>query len=220
MYPNSITLPSGKRYIPESLYRVRKWGDPIMSIQGFDTNAIDSSNFQAVPLGKLKDGLVSFGATSAFLAIPRADIERLIALQPADGVTIGEKMNWLVGAGRPYFDGDWKTSASIKWGTIVFGGQPVMIDQVIPLTADFPAGDRRKIDFGRLVCFRAGDWGKSPIDYPYLIQRATAAGMDNKYNDAPRGIMYSPVWSPLGWDFAGTWQPDAFYIPMEWLESS
>ena len=189
--------------------------------QGFDVNFTGTTNFQAVPLWNEVGG---FGAVTNFLSIPRTDVDRLATLQPADNWTLDQKMNWLVAgtSGRPYMFYDaadeWRTAAAVKWGSIAFGGQSVMVDRVDTIQAKPPDGITRPMQMGRLVCFRKTDWDKSFNEAPYWIHQATAAGVNNVYNPMPRGVMYSPLWSPLDWDYPGTVQPSAFYLPMEWLE--
>src|SRR5215813_3558269 len=57
--PDSTSITS-----PSNLYKVKKWGDPIMVEQGFDVNFVNTSNFQAVPLF-IEDG--SCGGVTSFL---------------------------------------------------------------------------------------------------------------------------------------------------------
>src|SRR6185503_9342433 len=60
------------------LYRIRKWGDPVMLNLGFDVDQVKTTNFQAVGLYNKETG---FGGVTNFLHILRADVEKLQAMQ-------------------------------------------------------------------------------------------------------------------------------------------
>lgn len=215
---------------PETeLYRALNWGEePLVSQAGLsalfkqDDGRVVGSNFNPLPI------FSNSGTWSAIvnsLIIPREDIDKLIKLQMRDTASVESKMNWLVYDGyncRPYWcrgTGDWKTAKKIWWGTIVFGGQLVLTDGDATFNTKLPQENTpRDVPMKRLVCFRKSDWGKTHATHPWLIHRATEVNHKDKVNDAPRGIIYSPLWSPLDWDFAGGQQPDAFYIPTDWLK--
>jgi hypothetical protein len=204
----------------EGLWKVRVWGDPIMVKQGFDVDFAGTTNFQAVPL-YIENG--QGGGVSNFLNIPREDIEKLKALQVSDHFPVEHKMEWLCGfRGKIYmFDNqsdNWHTAPSIRWGTIALGGNLVLVDKVVKMTVKPPDKIKREMDMARLVSFRKTDWGKTWQTHPYLVHRAYCAYKRNKFGDAPKGIVYTPFWSPLDWDFVGVQQPQAWYIPFEWLE--
>jgi hypothetical protein len=204
------------------LYKVKTWSsEGVMHAQGFDVRIVKTSNFQAVPLF-IEDG--SGGGVSSFLNIPREDVEKLKGLQVPDNYNLAQKMNWLCGyRGRIYMydeqSDNWELAKSIRWGSIALGGNVVLIDDIVEMTAKPPDGIKRKIQMARLVSFRKTDWGKTWQSHPYLIHRAYCCYKpDNKFGDSPKGIIYTPLWSPLDWDFAGQIQPKAWYLPMEWLE--
>jgi hypothetical protein len=72
----------------------------------------------------------------------------------------------------------------------------------------------------RLVGFRKTDWTR-PLEELLaegLVHRCYCAYKDNRFGDSPKGIIYSPLFSPLDWDFTGAKQPSAFYLPVEFLE--
>lgn len=199
-----------------TLYRVRQYNDPVMLAMGYDINLIAPetlSNFEYVQL--LIPGLGT-GSVSTFCTIQRADIDRLIALQDAEaGVTVERKMNWLVYPGsyeRPYWGGDWRTAAEIRWGVLVFGNQLVKVDRIELMKVKEPNGPKDKImRMGRLVTFGKADWGKTFATDPHLIQRATAVrGHDNFHNEFPRGEIFSPLWSPVDFDLKPVGSAPAF----------
>ena len=189
--------------------------------EGFDVNFVNTSNFQAVPLF-IEDG--SCGAVTSFLHIPHADVEKLQDLQIPDNHTVKQKMNWLCASyrGKIYMydnpNDDWETASVIRWGSIALGGNLVMVEDIVKMVAKPPDGRRREMQMARLVAFRKTDWGKTWQTHPHLIHRAYCAYKNNQFGDSPSGIVYTPLYSPLDWDFAGTYQPKAWYIPLEWLD--
>ena len=220
-----------------TVYHARKWGDPalIAASNGcnYDTAFFKTSNFQVIQIAtETVSGKVAMqSSVSSFLHIPRTDVVKLALLQPTDdGYSVDQKMRWLYGKGRPYLydnsTADWSKALSIRWGHLLFGGQPVMIDRVKSFPIFLQGAKAKTMEqMGRIVCFRKTDWGKSPVDYPYLIQRATAASYsatdktkNNIYNDTVRGVIYSPIWSPLDWKYATTEKVVAFWVPMKFLE--
>ncbi|HEY5731857.1 MAG TPA: DUF5915 domain-containing protein [Anaerolineales bacterium] len=211
------------------LYKALNWGDKILVEQAglsalakTDDGRTVGSNFNPLPI------FSNSGTWSAIvnaLILPREDVDGLIDLQEEDEYTVREKMNWLVYEGnndRPYWckgQGDWKTAKRIWWGTIVFGGQWVLTDGDVTFFTQLPQEKSpRDVPMKRLVCFRKSDWGKTHHTHPWLVHRATQVDDKDRFSDEPRGIIYSPLWSPLDWKFAGNPKLDAFYIPTDWLE--
>lgn len=216
--------------VPDSnLYRVRKWGDPIMIQHGFDVNQSTQTNFQAV--GLYNDGNHEFGAVSSFLRISHDDVMRLKALQIEDDYQDKredwrkQKMNWLCKfRGTIYFfdneSDKWSTARCIRWGTLALGGNLVRVEGTELVRAKLRDGEKREVEMARLKGFRASDWDR-PLDdllAEGLVHRCFCAYRKNRFGDSPKGIVYSPFYSPLEWDFSGTAKPTALYIPVEWLE--
>jgi len=213
-----------------SRYRLRIWGDPVLVKEaGLSVNLVGTSNFQAIGLYNRETG---WGGVTNFLYIPRVDIDRLIALQVEDEYQDkqpdwrSQKMNWLCKArGTIYFTGDapgWKTTNQIKWGTIGLGFNKVTVDGFEDmLIATRGETQKRWRKMARLAGFRRNDWGR-PLDELLeagLIHRCYCAYSGDDIGDTPKGIIYSPFWSPLDWDFAGNAQPKALYVPFNWLEA-
>lgn len=221
--PQMASIPAGTE-----LWMTRSWGDDTLVTQaGLSAQFIlqngekRGSNFNPLPLWT---GNGVWSAIDNFLVIPRADVDRLIALQVADEVSVEQKMNWLVHGGkydRPYWAdgrGDWKTAPDICWGTIAFGGQLVLTDGDATFKTKLPEENVvREVPMKRLVCFRRRDWGVTHESHPWLIQRATQVDHKDQFSDTPRGIIYSPLWSPEDWKFPGNYKPKYFYIPVDWL---
>lgn len=210
------------------VYRVRRWGDPVL---GRSVKDIGVSNFQAVGLyNKIHDDL---GGVANYLRIPHADVDRLKALQVEDEYIDKQpdwrkqKMNWLCKpSGTIYFwsadSGDWTTLPYIEWGTIQLGGNLVCVEAIetinVKLTND---SVKRPYRMARLRGFRAADWSRPLTDLlaDGLVMRCFCAYLPNdKFGDSPKGIVYSPFWSPFDWTFIGPGHtPDALYIPIDWL---
>jgi GH25 family lysozyme M1 (1,4-beta-N-acetylmuramidase) len=214
-----------------TIYRLRKWGDPILVAQsGASIELVPpNSNFQAIGLYNKQTG---WGGVSNFLYIPRADIDKLKALQVEDEYEEkkddwrSQKMNWLCKEkGTIYFTGrdapGWDVAKLIKWGTIALGNNLVGVEGVEEmLIATRGETKKRWRTMARLAGFRKTDWSLSLPELLGLglVHRCYCVyGSDNEIGDTPKGIVYSPFWSPLDWDFAGTSQPQAFYVPMDWL---
>lgn len=185
------------------LYRVRQYNDPMMIAMGYDINQIAPTTLSNFEYVQVHIPGLGTGSVSTHCTILRADIDRLKALQhERDGVTVREKMNWLVYGGeyvRPYWGGDWETAADIEWGVILFANQLVMVDRVEWLKVKVPNSPSDAImKMGRLVTFGKNDWGKTFETHPHLVQRATAVrGKDNIHNEFPRGEIFSLLWSPV-----------------------
>jgi hypothetical protein len=229
---------------PANVRRVRKWGDPIMVQEGgFSTANINGTNFQAV--GLYNKAANWTGGVSNFLRIPHGDIRRLAALQVEDdfldkqpGWNNGygmeswrvQKMNWLIkDRGTIYFwwhhlnSGVWNTIDYAEWGTIAIGNTFVQVLDIETLTV--PGTDKRVRTrtrrMARLAGFRKTDWERPLPELlaAGLVHRCYCAYSGDKLGDTPKGICYSPFWSPRDWMFIGPGQPqpEAFYIPEDWL---
>jgi len=204
------------------LYRTRNWGDPILVKQaGLSAKVAKTSNFNPLPLWSNSG---DWSAVVNSLIIPREDIDRLMKLQVDDGLPIKNKMNWLIWPDhdvRPYWCGDgsgWEKAPKIYWGTISFGNQLVLTDRDDTFTTKLPQeNEARPVPMKRLVCFTKWDWDKTHETHPWLIQQATEVDGNDKFGDKPKGIIYSPLWSPLDWDFYSAYRPQAFYLPTDWL---
>ncbi len=211
------------------LRRVQKWGDPVMVKYGFDVNQVNTTNFQAV--GLYNNGNREFGAVSNFIRISHQEVMRLKALQIEDDYVAkkedwrSQKMNWLCKfRGTIYFfdeDSDqWQSAPFIRWGTLALGGNLVQVEGTEVIEAKMRDGVTREVEMAQLKGFRRSDWGR-PLDELLaegLVHRCFCAYKDNHFGDSPKGIVYSPFYSPGDWDFAGKAKADTLYIPVEWLE--
>lgn len=213
-----------------NMYKIRRWGDPLL---GRSVTGIGVSNFQAV--GLYNKANKTLGGVSNYLRMPKADMNRVMALQIEDEYLEKkdawrlQKMNWLCDkAGSPYFyfhhaqSGDWVTLSYMEWGTIAFGGNIVYIESVEVLDVKLTDGIRRQRPMGKVRSFRTTDWGRPLVELlaEGLVQRCFCAYLPNdKFGDTPKGIVYSPFYSPLDWTFINTTQvqPKEFYIPMQWV---
>ena len=220
-----------------NLYRVRKWGDPIMVAQGgFSVHLIKSSNFQAVKLWSPEGG---WGGVTNFLRIPHDEIMRLAAMQIEDDFELKkpstsktpdrwliQKMNWLCKPdGTIYFSkdmkGNWQIFPSINWGTIALGGNLVAVERTTTVTLKLPnETKKREVKMAKLKGFRPSDWNRPLEDLlaEGLVHRCFCAYKKNHFGDSPKGIIYSPFFSLRDWDFPGKKKPSAQYLPMDWLE--
>lgn len=229
--------------LPSSVYRVRKWGDPIMVQQGgFSVRLIGTSNFQAIGLYNKANN--QQGGVSNYLRIPQIDVKRLAAMQLEDEFVDKkpgwnrsfnmeqwrvQKMNWLSKErGTIYFHfhrnvaGDWSTLSYIEWGTICLGNNYVTVEDVETMNVAIRDNIRRPRQMARLKGFTPSDWDRplQELVAAGLVHRCYCAYLDDdSIGDSPKGIVYSPFWSPKHWQFIGPGQkqPDAFYIPMDWL---
>ncbi|MEW5828757.1 MAG: hypothetical protein AB1846_07690 [Chloroflexota bacterium] len=210
------------------MYRVKRWGDPVLVADAnLTVGGPIKSNFQAVSVWN--DAFRDFGAIEYYLRIPQADVMRLKALQTfPDGYTANQKMQWLGGdpKGRIYMheqNENWDTAEFLRWGTLTLGNNLVQVDKISRFAVHLPAlpaGQKVTLDMGRLVCFTPADWGATHESHPHLIHRAWCVGANNALIDSPKGIVYTPLWSPLHWTFIGPAkpQPTGFWIPMRWLD--
>jgi hypothetical protein len=212
-----------------NMFRIRQWGDPVLEKSVSD---IGVSNFQAIGLYNKANNTV--GGVTNYLRIPHVDVDYLASLQVNDEYIDKQpdwrrqKMSWLAKTrGTIYFwhasTGDWTSLAYIEWGTIGLGGNLVHVDDAETLSVKLPnETTRQNIPMARLRSFRAADMGRPLGDLlaEGLVHRCTCAYLpDDKYGDSPKGIVYSPFWSPQDWTFIGPGQgqPDAWYMPMTWL---
>jgi len=214
--------------LESKLFRVRRWGDPVMAPLGFDVNVVNTTNFQAVGLYNKETG---FGAVTNFIHILRADIDNLRDMQftqVVDGRKFNQKQktDWLCSfRGKIYmYDeqlDDWEKAKRIRWGTLALGGNLVQVGGFENFKVKLPGEDQtREHKMARLVGFRKTDWSR-PLDELLaegLVHRCYCAYKNNQFGDSPKGIVYSPFYSLLDWDFAGAKQPRALYIPFEYLE--
>lgn len=221
------------------IFRVRKWGDPVMVKEGgLSTALIGGSNFQAVGLYNKATG---FGGVSNWLKIESGDVRRLAAMQLEDNYQDkqsgwnqtfnmeawrAQKMNWLAKPkGTIYFwyhsfsSGNWYTLPHIEWGTIALGWNLVRVVGVETLKVKTPDGVIRTREMARLAGFQRSDWGRPLVDLlaEGVVHRCFSAYLGDDIGDSPKGICYSPFFSPQGWDMGGAAQPAAFYLPVTWL---
>lgn len=220
-----------------NVYRIRKWGDPIMvSEGGLSVKLIPSnSNFQAV--GTWNKSNSTMGGVSNYLRIPLADYRKIGGWQPDDEYLdkrtdyVGQKLGYLSGyKGTVYFwfhltpgADDWTDLTTIEWGTIGLGGNLVTVEGIEIQTVKTPDGVRRTREMARLRGFRKTDWAR-PLEALLeegLVHRCFGAYTEaDKFGDSPKGIVYTPFWSPRDWVFIGPGQtqPAEFYVPVDWLE--
>lgn len=223
MFPVSLTI-NDREYKPllsPVIRQVRKWGDPVMVEYGFDVNQVGSTNFQAVKC--FNDGDYTFGGVTAYIRINRDEINKLQALQRPDefGFSSASKMEWLCSfRGSIYmYEGindSWQTAPTIRWGTITLGGNLV---QILGYRTFVVGGEL--IRMARLATFEKSDWNLSldTLLAQGKVHRCYCAYKNNQFGDSPKGIVYSPLFSPKNRDFAGTAEPNYLYIPEVWLES-
>jgi hypothetical protein len=188
---------------------------------------IGSTNFQVVPLYCPEEP--TWSATTKWQRLERSDVDALASLQYDDpDWTIKQKMNWLIYSGkhvRPMWCdglGDWDTAPYIRAGVQVWGGQWVEVSaRTYQFRTSYPNDPTIKYrTMRRVTPFCRADWGKSHATHPHLINRATAAGNNDVYIDAPRGTIYVPAcFSPSDFLLYGRIPVEAWYIPDEWLEA-
>lgn len=229
----SVTLRASKPPVPpepplSSRRLLRRWGDPVMTAWGYDVNQVGTTNWQNIALWNEYTG---YGAISNYLWLGRTEIEYLRSLQFDEVNGVGEfhnqdsKMNWLCrDKGAIYLDaGEWKTIAKIKWGTTAIGGNSVTVEEYRKQRAVDKSQGTHETDvlMARVKCFRKADMGR-PLDdllAEGLVHRCYCVYKNNQFGDSPKGIVYSPMWSPLDWDFGGTYQPSGFWIPAVLMET-
>ena len=214
--------------LESKLFRLRRWGDPVMLKLGYDVDQVKTTNFQAMALYNKETG---FGAVTNFIRIPHDEVDKLRNMQfeqVVDGKTYSKdnKMNWLCSfRGSLYMyenkDDDWPTAANIRWGTVALGGNLVQVDGFEDIKVKLPGEKAAAIHrMARVVGFRKTDWTR-PLEELLaegLVHRCYCAYKGNKFGDSPKGIVYSPFYGPQDWDFSGAKQPSDFYIPTEYFE--
>lgn len=203
----------------QEVYRVRKWGDPVLvDLLGADVNLVGVDNFQVVKTATIGgDGKPYFNDISRTQTVDYAYLE---SLQIDDEYTVEKKMNWLInrdGIGRrPY----WMNGTSnLYFGPLVFGGQLVKLGEEMSAWGQYPNRSKEEwIRFRRLIGIRRADFGKYTYDNsPHFVQRCTEAiGTDNKYNEFVRGEVFHPVWSDL--DFPANYGDGKLWLAVEFLE--
>lgn len=216
----SITAPvSNKRLL-------RRWGDPVMTLWGYDVNQVGTTNWQNIALWNRFTG---YGAVANYLWIERVWIDYLRSIQFASENGVGEwhdedsKMNWLCrDKGAIYLDaGNWETLPRIKWGTTSIGGNNVTVEEyAIQRAEDKSIHKVVDLPMARVKCFRKSDIGRplNSLLEEGIVHQCYCVYKNNGFGDSPKGVVYSPMWSPLDWDFGGTQQPEAFWIPEALLE--
>jgi hypothetical protein len=186
-----------------SIRQVRKWGDPVLiDLLGASVNIVGVENFQTVKLASiLSNGAPDWNDVAKF---QKVDNEYLRSLQyDSDGYTVTQKTNWLGcnnqlegRPSRPY----WRIDNDVFFGTMVFGGQMVLIDPTpVYVIGQFPnRTNKETITLYRLRGLCRSDFAmvaKDPDEFPFWIQHATEAGANDEYNPYPRGVIRHVVWS-------------------------
>lgn len=212
-----------------NLRTIKKWGDPVMVFYGFDVDQAGTTNFQAVKTWN--DGNKTWGAVTNFLRIPHTEVMKLRNMQfdedfNGERYTKDNKMEWLCGhRGNIYMyeneGDDWETAPVIRWGTVSLGGNVVQVERYETIELSIGTEPKRPYEMARLVGFRPSDWDK-PLDRLIsegLVHICSCAYRNNAFSwNTPKGRIYSPFFSPLDYDFAGTAIPTALYLPTIWLE--
>lgn len=237
-----IRMGSSLPVTPSNVRTVRKVGTPIMLKYGYDvTLTAAGSNFQAIDTYNKSTG---FGGISNFLRIPHLDLMKLRALQVEDdfeekrGDGIGQKMKWLMSdRGGVYFQANnWEFVSYVRWGTIITG-RFVYVEGWEDIRAHIPNIGITTARYARLGGFRRTHWdlllddkmNKRP-DFTQRLADLVAAGLihqvwctykNNVVSDrTPKGVIFSPFWSPMDWTLRGPATPQVthLYLPEEQLE--
>lgn len=216
---------------PPALGEIRKlriWGDPVMTAWGYDVKQVGLSNWQNIALW---NEFTQYGAINSFLNIDREGIDYLYSIQ-FDGLNgVGtfhnkkSKMNWLCrDIGAIYLDAaNWETASITKWGTTGIGKNNVTVDEYKTMyVLDKSTGRKQNLVMARVRGFRKSDMGR-PLDdllKEGLVHQCYCVNLPNNgLSETPKGIIYSPLWSPLDWDFSGNKQPKGFWIPEVLMEA-
>jgi hypothetical protein len=167
-------------------------------------------------------------------------VSRLEALQIEDEYEdkrdgwLDQKMNWLCnfrGSIYMYNDNEfegaqpWHRPDGLRWGTIALGGNLVQVVETKELEVKLPSKDSVALTkMARLAGFKKSDWSK-PLDELLasgLVHRCYCVYEGNGFGDTPKGIVYSPFWSPQDWEFRPRPQagplPKELWIPVDYLE--
>jgi hypothetical protein len=122
-------------------------------------------------------------------------------------------------------DWGWRRADGIRWGPIGLGGNLVEVVDEDWLKVKLPSRDGdENVKMAKLKGFRHTDWNR-PLDQLLaagLVHRCFCVYSGNDIGDSPQGIVYSPFWSPLDWEFmpkSGARPPTAFWIPFAYLEN-
>jgi hypothetical protein len=243
----SVSAPAA---IPANVRRVRHVGTPIMKSFGYDvTKTKAGSNFQAIDTynkGTGFGGTANFlRIPRADLMRLRAvqsedDFEEKVIDPKNSEAWLDQKLKWLCKAkGTIYFRADhWETRQHVRWGTIIVGRQ-VFVEGFENMKIRVPSQGQKPIQIrmARLRGFRQTDWDllldenldKRP-DFEQNLKMLADLGLmhqvwctykNNVVSErTPKGIIYSPFWSPQDWTLIGpaTSQVKNLYIPADWLE--
>lgn len=196
----NITFPSAQP--AGTLYRVKRYDEMLAY---YDINYISpgASNFGYVQVHVPGVGEGSIAITTTISA---ADVLKLRDMQYAQALTVDQKMNTLIYAGkyvRPMWtnvDGlGWKDAPEVRAGACVYTNQKVMIDKFATMRARKPGvtqtGDENRY-MGRLVCFKPSDWGKTFSTHPWLIHHFTGVSPSNVHSENPHGEIFIPLFDP------------------------
>jgi hypothetical protein len=201
-----IRFPNTPAPTPSDIYRVRKWGDPVVAdLMGGDTNMLpkpDEGNFQVIQTASIGgDGKPFFNCINRFQKdLPLSYLESI--QYPSEGYTVSQKMNWLINYPTHGVSPYWmKDSPTLYFGPLVFGGQLVQLGEQITVNGKYPNRDKfEPITFRRVIGVRKSELGKyTYTTRPDKIQRATSAHHPNIYSQHPKGEIFHPVWSDIDW---------------------
>ncbi len=185
-----------------------------------------------------------FNAISCFQELGPEELALLKRLQPDDaakyGYTLKQKMNWLIGPpdlrppGQIYWSEQvgWDDPAlkRFRYGTLVFGGQKVLVETSAAgakveyqFTGKFRKREKSElITFYKVIGMRKAEAGR-PVDELFRegkVQICTSANRtgkgENLYTETLKGIVYSPVWSPL--DYPSNYG-NALYLAKDFCEA-
>lgn len=155
---------------------------------------------------------------------------RKVEGKPLDGFNLKQKMAWLYNPLNKWGElpalefwgvGEWFMAPEARFGTMVRGGQMVACTTQTFDVMCRTTGEKKErlLKMRKLLPFRRSDWGRKHTEYPWLIQKCTAAlKPGSKYSETPKGVIYAPV--ALDWrdfPFTGKTVPSAYYLPDEWL---
>jgi hypothetical protein len=148
-------------------------------------------------------------------------------------------MKWLMSRrGGVYFKAeDWEIVDHVRWGTIITG-RYVYADGYEDIHAHIPNIGEVTAHYARLRGFRRIDWdmlldgnlNKRP-DFTARLSEFVSQGLihqvwctykNNVVSDrTPKGVIFSPFWSPMDWTLRGAATPQVahLYIPEEQLET-
>lgn len=183
-----------------------------------------------------------FGAISYFQRLGVTEKDYLYSIQPNDyaqyNYTVAQKMNLLIQpppaspVKQAYWSktgGDWDTPqfTGMNFGTLVFGGQNVAVEMEggKPKEYTFYGKYRNRpasewIKFYKIIGMRRNEmsspagklFDEGKIQYYTVANKG--AGVENVYNEHPRGYIYHPIWSPLDWH-VNSGVADELYLAQE-----